>query len=105
MKKLLKETGVDVVGVDIEHVVDKHREGDEQNAIVELVFWTFQLLRGSMVVIFGLGFRRPVSSRYCFRRISSSDSFTKQNFAVCIICSNRAEFPFSLDRQSEGFSS
>ena len=38
MKKLLNETGMEIVGVDIVHVVDKHGESEEQNEIVELVF-------------------------------------------------------------------
>ena len=103
MKKLMKETGVGIVGVENEHVVDKQGI-EEQNPIVEGGLRNL-LARGSTVVMFGLGFLRPVSSRNFFRLSNSSASFTKQNLADCIICNNLAEFPLNFDRQSAGFSS
>ena len=65
MKKLMKETGAGIVGVENEHVVDKQGI-EEQNPIVEGGQRNL-LVRGSIIVMFGLGFRRPVSSRNFFR--------------------------------------
>ena len=59
----------------------------------------------STVLLFGLGFRFPVASRYAFRRASSSSSTEILNLAVRSSSTNLEAFPLSFVKQSEGFSS